>query len=236
MVPSFGICVILSYFLYGTPLFWVLVGLYAMRTFLYLPTYKNETDFYASNFLNFRKSEVALGNLGVAFINQGMTGTAVDTWMLATKLNPHYDVPWYNLYSVFKRSGRLQEARDFLKKCLEAKVVHFEQRWKDELTQLEAQLSIQQNPVKPTELFYHEAADHFKNGKVDLELQALKKFMAGDTAGIIPEMITQVKARILEIEGNNNLQLHNTVSQPARPETLGASPINTSSGLSATAN
>jgi len=79
MVPSFGICIILSSFLYGTPFFWIIIGLYAMRTYLHLPTYKNEVDYYVSNFLNFRQSEVALGNLGVAFINQGMHGAAVDT-------------------------------------------------------------------------------------------------------------------------------------------------------------
>lgn len=236
MVPSFGICIILSYFLHGTPFFWVLVGLYAMRTFLHLPTYKNEVDFYASNFLNFRKSEVALGNLGVAFINQGMQGAAVDTWILATKLNPHYDVPWYNLYSVFKGSGRLGEARDFLKKCLDAKIVHFDKKWTEELAELEKNIELQKHPVTPTEMFYHKAADHFKANDIQKEYQALQSFMKGDTAGLIPEMITQVKQRIAEIESSNNVQLHNSSTEPTRPKITGTHPVDSSAGVSAGSN
>ena len=236
MIPSFGICIILSWFLYGTPLFWVLVGLYAMRTFLHLPTYKNEVDYYSSNFLNFRKSEVALGNLGVAFINQGMHGAAVDTWMLATKINPHYDVPWYNLYSVFKGNGRLSEARDFLRKCMDAKIVHFDKKWGEELKQLDDQITSVNSPVRKTELFYHEATDHYKAGDTAKEMQALKNFMLGDTAGLIPEMITQVKARLVELESANNIQLHNPVSEPPRPEITGLNPVNQGTGLPPVSN
>lgn len=230
MVPSFGICVILSYLSYGTPLFWFILGLYVMRTFLHLPTFKNEIDFYASNFLNFRKSEVSLGNLGVGLVNQGMPGAAVDTWMAATKINPLYDVPWYNLYSVFKGHGQLQQARDYLKKCLDCKIVHFEKRWNEELVQLDTMLAMKNNATKPTEMFYHEAAEQYKAGNVALELQALKNFMAGDTSGLIPEMIEQVKARLSELEANP-VFLHNPVPGQKRPEVAGPNPVNPGSGL-----
>lgn len=235
MVPSFGICIILTFFLYHTPFFWVILGLYAMRTYLHLPTFKNEVDYYASNFMNFRKSEVALGNFGVALINQGMHGAAVDVWVLATKLNPHYDVPWYNLYSVFKGNGRLVEARDFLKKCLDAKVVHFDKKWTEELTVIEGQLAAQKLPVTPTEVFYHEAADHYNAKDIQKEYQALQKFMQGSTDGLIPEMITQVKARLLEIESNNLLLLH-PLPGPAGPEVIGPHPIDPKPGVSAGSN
>lgn len=203
MVPSFGICIILTQIFYGTPIFWVILGLYAMRTFLHLSTYRNEIDFYLSNWLNFRKSEVALGNLGVAYVNQGMHGAAVDTWKLATQVNPLYDVPWYNLYSVFKGHGQLEMARDFLKNCLNAKVVHFEKKWGDELIELEKHIEFQKNPVKPTELNYHEAADHYKNGSTQLEIECLKKYLEGDTTGLIPEMTEQVKQRLAELDTQN---------------------------------
>lgn len=140
VVPAFGICTLLASLLYPTPLFWVLLGLYAMRTFCHLPTFKNEIDYYLSNFLNFRKSEVALGNLGVSYMNQSMPGAAVDMWMMATRVNPHYDVSWYNLYSIFRANGRLQEALDFLKKVMDAKIVHFEDKWREELLNFENQL------------------------------------------------------------------------------------------------
>jgi hypothetical protein len=203
-IPALGICVILASLLYGTPFFWVLVGLYTMRTLLHLPTFKNELDFYWSNFNNFRKSEVSLGNLGVAYINQGMHGAAVDTWLLATKINPHYDVPWYNLYSVFKSNGRLKEAHGFLKNCLNAKVVHFEKRWTEEFVALESDMrtkGLLQAP--PPQSFYEEAAKHYQAKNVDLEKQALEKFLESDTQGIIPEMIKQVKERLNEINSKN---------------------------------
>jgi hypothetical protein len=234
-VPAFGICMILASVLYGTPFFWILLGCYMIRTFMHLPTYKNEIDFYGSNFLNFRKSEVSLGNLGVGFMNQGMHGAAVDVWMLATKINPHYDVPWYNLYSLFKSSGRLKEARDFLKKCLDAKVVHFEKRWNDELKEIDSKLEVQKKPVTPTELFYHEAADHYKARDIQREYQALKKFMEGDTSGLIPEMITQVKARLVEIESSGLLRDY-PVSGQSGPQVTGLDPVDPKPGVSAGSN
>ena len=235
MVPSFGICIILTYFLYHTPFFWMLLGAYAIRTFLHLPAYKNEIDYYASNFLNFRKSEVSLGNLGVAFVNQGMHGAAVDTWMLATKINPHYDVPWYNLYSVFKGGGRFTEARDFLKKCLDAKIVHFDKKWKEEFDVLEKQIESGKTPIRPTELFYHEAADHYKAGSSNLEMQALQSFMKGDTAGLIPEMIEQVKTRLAELESSNLLSNHPVQGQSG-PEITRPNPVDSGSGVSTGSN
>lgn len=140
-VPVLGICLILANLLYTTPFFWVIVGLYAMRTFMHLPAFKNEVDYYLSNFLNFRKSEVALGNLGVAYMNSGMPGSAVDMWMMATKVNPHYDVSWYNLYSIFRANGRLQEALNFFRKVMDAKIVHFEDKWKKELEEFERNMN-----------------------------------------------------------------------------------------------
>jgi len=203
-IPSLGVCVILSSVLYGTPLFWVLVGLYIMRTFMHLPTYRNELDFYWSNFNNFRKSEVSLGNLGVAYINQGMHGAAVDTWLLATKINPYYDVPWYNLYSVFKGNGRLKEAHGFLKNCLNSKIVHFEKRWKEEFVALESTMLAKGLLAPPgAQAKYEEAAKHFQEKNHPLEKQALEEFLKGDLKDINPEMVKQVKGRLAELNSQN---------------------------------
>ena len=203
-IPSLGVCVILSALLYGSPLFWVLVGLYIMRTFMHLPTYRNELDFYWSNFNNFRKSEVSLGNLGVAYINQGMHGAAVDTWLLATKINPYYDVPWYNLYSVFKGNGRLKEAHGFLKNCLNSKIVHFEKRWKEEFVALESTMLAKGLLAPPgAQAKYEEAAKHFQEKNHPLEKQALEEFLKGDLKDINPEMVKQVKGRLAELNSSD---------------------------------
>lgn len=132
-IPSLGFCLILAYLLQSyQSLIWFIIGLYMARSMLHIWTYKSHKDFYWSNWLNFRDSEVALGNLGVCFINEGKTGSAIDTWNDASKVNPFYDVSWYNLYSVFKSHGMLNEAKNFLENCLKAKTVHFKDTWEKE--------------------------------------------------------------------------------------------------------
>jgi len=230
-VPAFGVCIILSVLLYGSPFFWVLVGLYAMRSFLHLPTFKNEVDFFLSNWLNFRKSEVSLGNLGVAYANQGMPGMAVDMWRLATQINPHYDVPWYNLYSVFKGQGRLQDAKDFLRKCLDAKVVHFEKRWNEEYVQLETLMQTQSSPLTgPASAVYQAAAEYYKANDHVHELECLEKFLASDTTGVIPIMIEEIKKRIGQIKSDNLVR--DSLPKPEGPVTVGPHSVDSGSGLS----
>jgi uncharacterized membrane-anchored protein YhcB (DUF1043 family) len=136
---------------------------------------------------------------------------------------------------VFKGNGRLEEARDFLKKCLDSKIVHFDKRWADEMIEIERQIEFKKMPVTPTEVFYHEAADHYKAQDIQKEYQALQKFMAGSTDGLIPDMIEQVKARLVEIE-SSNLLLRHPVQEPAGPQVTGPHPVDPKSGVSAGSN
>lgn len=207
-VPAFGINILLASLLYPTPFFWVLVGLYAMRTFCHLPSFRNEIDFYLSNFLNFRESEVALGNLGVAYMNHGMPGSSVDTWMLSTKVNPFYDVAWYNLYSVFKSNGRNAEALQYIKKCLDAKIVHFKDRWQKEHDELQNALQVKIEPVPDSQVpewqkVFDEARLFFNAGNVEKEKEILLKLAAMATDGMPQEIINGLQKRIKEIEPNN---------------------------------
>ena len=139
-ISTLGYSIIISTLLVNQPiLFAFILGLYMMRTWQHIPTFENEVHFYQSNYWNFPKSEVALGNLGVIYVNQQLTGTAMDTWYKATKINPDYDVPWYNLYSIFRANGLYTQAKEVLEKCLNAKVCHFPDNWGEEykrITQL----------------------------------------------------------------------------------------------------
>lgn len=200
-VPAFGICLILASVLGFSPIFWVILGLYAMRTFCHLPTFKNEIDFYLSNFLNFRKSEVALGNLGVAYMNQQMPGSSVDTWFLSTKINPHYDVSWYNLYSMFKANGRLGEAKTFLENCLKAKVVHFQKRWEEELAQLNTQITTQNQPPQVPEAvkLYQEARFHYEKGDIIKEEEVIRKVLEMPSNQVMPDIHAGLNQRLQEI-------------------------------------
>lgn len=137
-ISSLGFSVVMAYCLQNYPVVIAFIlGIYVMRVWFHLPSYKNEVRFYESNAYNFPDSEVALGNLGVAYLNHGLPGRAIDTWHEATRVNPHYDVPWYNLYSFAKQRGDVLGARDFLKKCINSKVVHFKTQWEKELAELE---------------------------------------------------------------------------------------------------
>lgn len=195
-VPAFGVCLILAHLLGVSPFSWFLLGLYAMRTYAHLPTFKNEIDFYMSNFLNFRDSEVALGNLGVAYLNQGMPGSAVDTWLISTKINPHYDVAWYNLYSIFKGNGRLIEARDYLKNCLNAKVVHFKERWEKELAEINEKIE----KPKEADSIFNKAREHFEKQEFDKEKDCLLKLVTLTDGTIRPEIMEGLKKRLGEIK------------------------------------
>jgi len=137
-IPSLAYCIIFAWLIYPYPeLFWLLLGLYAMRSIMHVWTFRDHVSFYLSNVLNFPKSEVAYGNLGCAYQAKGMSGAAFDFWTEATKINPHYDVPWYNMHSLLKSSGNLEEAKRNLQKCMDAKVVHFKDSWERDMKQLD---------------------------------------------------------------------------------------------------
>lgn len=136
-ISSIGFCLILAYLTNPYPaVFGTILGIYMMRTWVHLPTFNDLPSFYESNVFNFPDSEVALGNLGVTLMGIGNPGSAVDKWNKAAQINPHYDVPHYNLYSIFKTNGMLDVAEQHLEKCLNSKVVHFREHWEKELKQL----------------------------------------------------------------------------------------------------
>jgi len=140
-IPALGYCLLVSYLLQDHMwLYFMLAGMGMMRIWVHMPTFKNEVDFYTSNCFNFPNSEVAYGNLGVAYMHSGRPGTAVDTWLHATKIDDSYDVPHYNLYSIFRSNGNLDMAKKHLDDCLKAKVVHFPDVWTKERGSLEAQI------------------------------------------------------------------------------------------------
>lgn len=137
-VPLFGLSIVFAYFLKDYPIFLsFLLGIYIMRVWVHLPTFQNEVRYYESNCFNFPDSEVAMGNLGVAYLNHGMAHKAFDTWHEGTRQNALYDVPWYNLYSICKQNGDLLGARRFLMMCLNAKTIHFPDQWSKELKEVD---------------------------------------------------------------------------------------------------
>jgi hypothetical protein len=141
-ISIFGISLSAAYYLQGFPIVTAfLIGLAVMRVWVHLPTFQNEVRFYESNCINFPESEVAMGNLGVAYLNHGLANKSLDTWLEASRQNSLYDVPWYNLYSLCKQNGDLWGAKKFLTMCLNAKTIHFPDQWKKEMSELDGVLS-----------------------------------------------------------------------------------------------
>ena len=149
-IPTLGFCLIIATLLQDYPIiFSFILGIAIMRVWVHLPTFRNEVRFYESNWFNFPESEVAMGNLGVAYVNHGLPNKGLDTWLEASRQNPTYDVPWYNLYSICKENGDFLGARRFLKLCLDSKTVHFSEQWQRELRELD---TILEKSISPQEL------------------------------------------------------------------------------------
>ena len=134
-IPAIGICLVTVALVYPVApwLYWLLVGIALMRTWAHLPTYFSELHFYQSNVWNHPTSEVACGNLGVTYLRMQRGGSAQDTWIHGTTINPDYDVNWYNLSSLYKSAGMLEEARKYLLKAVSCTTCHFPKEWKAEL-------------------------------------------------------------------------------------------------------
>jgi len=202
-IPTLGLGMIIAYltqnhlWAYG-----FIVGAYLVRTWCHLPTYDNELRFYQSNNWNFPESEVALGNLGVTYINVGMEGTAIDTWGLATQINPDYDVPWYNIFSTHRtkavmaiQHGRymdginyMQQAIVYLDKVLACKVCHFPEMWNKERDHLKKALA---NP----QLLFQEELGRLES--LSLNLRYLK------IQATTPERLVEVETSVR----NNSIQI-----------------------------
>lgn len=151
MVANLGLGILISFLTQNHfYIYSFIVGAYLVRTWMHLPTYDNELRFYQSNHWQFPKSEVALGNLGVTYARLGLPDSAKDTWLIATKINPDYDVPWVNIFYQYRTNGmtminngdysggikKLQEGLPYLQKALSSKVCHFPEQWIKEYSEL----------------------------------------------------------------------------------------------------
>lgn len=216
-IPTIGLTIIISYLTINH--FWMysaIFGIYLCRTWMHLPTYDNELRFYQSNHWNFPDSEVALGNLGVTYINSGLEGMALDTWRVATQINPDYDVPWYNIFSTHRtkavmsiQHGRylegLQQMRDgmaCLEKVLACKVCHFPEMWGKEHAQMKLALN---NP----QIIFQEELQRLENLSFNLQ-------MMRNTAPN-PQRISEIESSIRDNQNQiatmKNFMATNGVSQ-----------------------
>lgn len=148
-IANVGMCILLSYAISLLPhsliIFAAICGLYLMRTWVHLPTYGDEVQFYQSNVWNFPDSEVAFANLGVTYMKRGLIGSALDMWLIALKINSTYDVAHYNISSTLKTKGQLADAAKHLKLAVESPQCHFKELWTAELINLNHEIEYATN-------------------------------------------------------------------------------------------
>jgi len=73
----------------------------------------------------------------------------MDYWLMATKVNPEYDVPWFNLYSTLKGRGDFPRARTYLQNAIKSKTCHFKVMWTKELEDFDKELIKNRNNMSP---------------------------------------------------------------------------------------
>ena len=164
-LPALAPCLLLAAYA-PVWVYWMIFGIALMRTWAHLDTYRSETQFYLSNLSNFPNSEIALGNLGVTYLSRGLVGTAVESWLMGTRMNPEYDVNWYNLAQALKSRGPMNPnyvpliieviprelitqafsdplrshihlARYCLHRAVTARTCHFKAMWEKELAEMD---------------------------------------------------------------------------------------------------
>jgi tetratricopeptide (TPR) repeat protein len=140
-IASIGLFILAAYILqYSSIALTFVFALYLMRTWVHLTSYDNEISYYQSNIWNFNNSEVAFANLGVCYLKANLMGSAMDMWAIAVKINPNYDVAYYNMSSLMKQGGNLNDAYKYLKKVVESPGCHFKEIWSKEIKQLEHEI------------------------------------------------------------------------------------------------
>ncbi len=231
-IPVLGLSLFVCTFL---P-FWAycfVFGALLCRTLCHVGTYENELRFYQSNAWNFPKSEVAHGNLGVAYASLGLAGAANDNWVIAGTLNQDYDVPFYNLFSRTKTNGlmAIQNGRydeglqqiaasvPMLEKVLSCKVLHFPEMWTKELNELKA---IVANPIN----FLFNELQRLSSIKTNLTAELYRTADPKRQAEIVPSindadsqiksLVTYLNSKGVHVENNPEKALLNNIFRRAQ--------------------
>jgi hypothetical protein len=224
-IPVIGICLLMALALQYSPIiFAFVVGLYLMRTWVHLPTYQDEVLYYQSNIWNFPDSEVAFSNLGVVYLKLNLYGSAMDMWAISIKINPNYDVGYYNISSCLKQKGELIKAREYLLKAVTCPSCHFKEIWDKELVQLDHELNYIKELNELSNKLDFINKDSNKTKEVEgiknqlNEINNLHKIFESNQKNkltLIQQEQDSLKAKLVEIDKNKEI-----ISKPLTPEKL----------------
>lgn len=114
-LANVGLMYVLAQLIIGTPFMWIFLTFYAVRLWYFMPAYKDIGSYWRSNTENF--SHVAMGwnQLGLAQLNFGNTGSALDSWVRGVQERPCDFRLNYNAANLLLGSGLTQQAVKFIK-------------------------------------------------------------------------------------------------------------------------
>jgi hypothetical protein len=114
-LANIGLMYLLASLIIGTPFMWIFLTFYAVRLFYFIPAYKDIVCYWKSNTENFPIVAMGWNQLGLAQLQFGNTGSALDSWIRGVQERPNDFRLNYNTANLLLGCGQAVEALRFVK-------------------------------------------------------------------------------------------------------------------------
>ena len=114
-LANIGLMYVLSSLIINTPLMWVFLTFYAVRLYYFIPAYKDLVSYWKSNTENFPDVAMGWNQVGLAQLQFGNTGSAMDSWIRGVQERPCDFRLNYNTANLLLGSGMTKDAVRFIK-------------------------------------------------------------------------------------------------------------------------
>ena len=146
-LPLIGLMYALANIISHTPLAYVVLTAYILRLYYFMPAYKDMTTYWESNVKEFPDVAMGYNQYGLALVQSGKTGAAIDTWLEGVKLRPNDFRINYNIANVMLAIGQLDESlkyAEIAEKNLDQK--QNSDFWIGEITKIRAEVEKRKTP------------------------------------------------------------------------------------------
>ena len=117
--PNVGLMLALSSLIINTPLVYIFMTAYIVRLYYFLPAYRNMATYWRSQIREFPNVALGYNQLGLALLNFGNHGSALDEWIQGVQRRDNDFRLNYNLSNILIGSGHIEPGVKFLKKAEE---------------------------------------------------------------------------------------------------------------------
>jgi hypothetical protein len=114
-LANIGLMYLLANLIIGTPFMWAFLVFYAVRLYYFIPAYKDYRSYWNSNTMEFPHSSMGWNQLGIAQLQYGNSGSALDSWVRGVQERPHDFRLNYNTANLLMGSGMAAQAVPFVK-------------------------------------------------------------------------------------------------------------------------